>query len=128
MAAHDPKLHHRSPTLAWTPHVPSSAVSDKEREQILKSINGEQPWREINEEGEVVDELGEVVDHDYGKDVPGPSNEAMQKALLSEAAAASKERAEMREALASLSRDVASMAVKLDRLARTRKPTREEED
>ena len=63
-AAHDAKLVQRPPTLAWSSqvHVRSSTrMSDKEREQILKSINGQQPWREINEEGEVVDELGEVV-------------------------------------------------------------------
>ena len=69
-----------------------------------------------------------MVDHDYGKDVPGLSSESMQKALLSEAATASKERAEMREALTSLSRDVAAMAVKLDRFARSRRPYREQED
>jgi hypothetical protein len=133
-----------SPTVSSpTVSSPTAAVTKHERDTLLQSINGEQvrsllsspapatrpqltdhrsicspikPWREVVD-GEIIDEHGEVVDHDYGKDSAlNLTGDAAFKALLTQAAVAGRERAELRETVISLTKQVAAVTAKLDHL------------
>ena len=86
-----------------TPSVP--ILSLKERDSILRSLNGHQLWREVRSDGEIVDEEGNVVTHDYGKDAAGLSGDALHQALVKEITAANKEREDTRKSLAALTQE-----------------------
>ena len=110
---------------AVTSAVTMKALTDDERDALLRSVNGRQPWRTINDEGQVVDEAGNYIDHDWGKDAAAPTMTAadLHKQLVVDAKAASEERKELRAQVAAIAQTqmtlikaVNAMAVKLEGL------------
>ena len=92
------------------------AKRERDLRELIVSVNGRLPWREVNEEGEVVDEDGNLIGHTFGKPSEQISMVELQQQLLNDAKLAKQERVELKQRLGELSGNVESMASKLDQV------------
>lgn len=89
---------------------------EAEMRELLQSINGQLPWRDINAEGEVVDEEGNLIDHTFGKEGAQASTADLQRQLVNDARAARKERTELNTRMTKLSDNMESMAKTMEQI------------
>ena len=92
------------------------AKREHDLKELITTINGRLPWRDVNEEGEVVDEEGNLIGHTFGKPSEQISTVELQRQLLNDAKLAKQERVELKQRLSELSGNVESMASKLDQV------------